>query len=460
MLGRGLSVQLRTKVDELVEKIGNASEVINVYATFSSPANPMFNVTMSKNIKKIVIEQKFLTHYTDKIIMTCEVKKNDYIVLYNSRKDLQCLLEFTAFDPSKPTFLPEKPYLKRKYRALMLTTGDIFKQIPKEKIEPEDHVEMDHERQYFNVEFELISDAVYQMRKKKVNFMATTATMNDILHYTANAFGFMKAVIVPPDNIKPYVNFFVPPSLGINEIMHYYQRAPGCGVYRFGFCYYITDDVLFVFPRFGVPLPLNLIDVYSIGSKNYEGLNKFSHQQEYSFWQKWFNNLGPGSGKYEILCNSEITEKNWSDEGSENNATAYIVQKDDTLIDGMKVNRKDEEYHVVSNTINYVVKPADPISTTAINMESRRSHANEFVIQSELYRYQGTSIAFTWMNSRPFTFLPSTSVKFHYDDKFGYKCLNCSCEAVTYTIEQLDSPLLPCFGCQARVMLNHMNQLI
>lgn len=460
MLGRGLSVQLRTKVDELVEKIGNASEVINVFATFTSPSNPMFNVTMSKHIKKITIEQKFLTNYTDKIIMTCEVKKNDYIVLYNSRKDLQCLLTFTAFDPSASIFFPEKPYFKRKYRALMLTTGDIFKEIPLHEIEPDDHMEMDHERKYFNVEFELITDAVYQMRKKKLNYMATTAIMNDILHYTANAFGFLQAVIVPPDNMQVYTNFYVPPSLGINEIMHYYQRAPGYGVYNRGFCYYITDDVFFVFPRFGVPLPLNLIDIYSIGEKNYEGLNKFSHQEEYSLWQKWFNNLGPGSGKYEILCNTAITEKNWSDEGSENDPTAYVVQKDNTLIDGMKINRKDEEYHVISNTINYVIKPADPVSLTSINMASRRSHANEYVIQSELYRYQGTSIAFTWLNARPFTFLPATSVKFHYDDKFGYKCINCTCEAVTYTIEQLESPLLPAFGCQARVMLNHMNQLL
>ena len=66
-----LSPQLATKVSELVDNIGNASEVINVWAVFSSPSQPSFNVTMSKNIKNIKIEQQFILNYADKITMTC-----------------------------------------------------------------------------------------------------------------------------------------------------------------------------------------------------------------------------------------------------------------------------------------------------------------------------------------------------------------------------------------------------
>ena len=455
-----LSPQLATKVSELVDNIGNASEVINVWAVFSSPSQPSFNVTMSKNIKNIKIEQQFILNYADKITMTCEVPKNTYIVLYNSRKDLQCLLEFTAFDPTVASFIPEKPYFSRKFRAILMTNPDIFKQFPADRLEPSERSEKDTDRTYFKVEIELVSDVVFQMRKRRVNFMATTATMKNILEYTANVFGIKKAVISPPDNTTVYTNFYVPPSMGMCEVMNYYQKAPGYGVYTHGFCYYITDDVLFIFPRFGRPIDLNLIDIYYIGQKNFEGLNKFSHQSEYSKWYKWFSNSGSGAGKYEILCNTDVIEKNWSDLGSENDPTAYNTQMDQTLIDGMKINKADELYSVVANVINYVVKPSDPVSTSTINIQFRRNHGNPYSLQSELFRFQGTSLCFDWKNARPFTFLPGTTVKYHYDDKFGYACLNCTCEAVTYEIQQLDNPLMPSFGCNATVLLNHMNQII
>lgn len=446
MLSNELSVQLRTKVEDLVQKIGNDSEVINVHALFTSPSQPNFNVSISKDIKEIIIRQEFLKNYTDKIIMKCQVPKNTYIVLYNSRKDLQCLLEFSKFDPMAQTAEPEKPYLSKKYRAVLLTNTDIFKQVPAKKMEPneEDRVETDHDRSYFNVEIELITETVFLMRKKRLNFVATTATMKDILHYTANAFGITKAVIVPPDNETVYTNFFVPPTMNIAEIMHYYQKAPAYGVYNNGFCYYVTDDTLFVYPRFGTPLPLNNINIYSIGEMNYEGMSKYSLNEATSL---------------EILCNTIVNERNWSDIGSENNPTAYNTLVNETLIDGMKRNMKDEVYTVIPNVANHIVPPSDPASVDSVNIHFKQTRGNTFSLKSDLFRYQGTSLGFEWKNAHPFSFLPGTNVHFHYDDKFGYACLNCTCEMVIYTITQIQSPLFPTFAVNAQVVLNHMNQL-
>ncbi len=453
MLSRNLSVQLRRKVEDLVDKIGHESCVCNVHAMFTSSSQPDLGVSISRDIKSISIQQQFLTHYTDKIIMKCEVPRDTYVVLYNSRKDLHCLLEISTFNPTWSVAIPEKPYLSRKYRAVLLTNGDIFKQIPKKQLEPnlEERDEKDNDRTMFNVEIELMSEVTFQLRKKRLNFIATTATMADVIRYTVNAFGITKAVIVPPDNKEVYTNFYVPPSMSIAEVMHYFQKAPAYGVYDKGFCYYITDDTIFIYPRFGKPIPLNNINVYSIGEYNYEGLNKFSHQNR---------SIMGLIGTMDILCNTQVLEKNWSDLGSENNPTAYNTQTCETLVDGMKRNVKDEAYTVIPNIVNHVIQPSDPAAPDTINIHFRRTYGNSFNLKSELHRYQGTSLGFEWKNAIPFTFTPGTSVKWHYDDKFGYTCIDCTCEMVTYTIEQVQSPLFPSFDVTATVLLNHMNQLI
>lgn len=443
-----MSKTMRKETQKVIDNIGkmpHESNVFSIIATFTSKLNPKLNVRMSPEIKTVKIHQDYISNFTDKITIKFELLLQDLLYLYNNRRDLFCEIEFYQGDPQQGTKkIDKEPFYKRKYRAILLNIQDIFKSISGERLNGPKKQEDQRNQPTLNIDVELISDLVYKARKKRLNVIMRNKTIKDAIIYCMNFFGFKSARFLPPDNDKKYVNLVVPPDYGIANIMSFMQGSPSMGVYKNGFCSYVTEDCWYVFPRYGAFLPKRVVQIYSVGLTNFEGLGRYD----------WREGLSDDVTTH-IIVNGGIKDSNIGMIGVENRPNAANVMIDSLALDNSRKLKEDGKLTVNPIVRNIAVVPTEPMnSDEPINITFRHSKGNLYSVYSDLIAYQQTTIEFTWKMCSPFTFHPGTEVCYNYDHQNGYKTIHGKCEAVDYVFARQEGVrLYPWFAGEAKVRI-------
>ena len=421
-LSKGLQNEV-SRVIEGMKKVNPNSNLFNIEMKMTCKLDPEYDRTYAHyQIKRVRILQDFINNLTDKIICYLDLLTEDALELYHHRNELMCKLVITRVPHVGTIKYDEPPEVSRDYRCLLLDQEEIFKKISNEDIYGKDKAQMDYQQKSLPVRVELISQTVYDSRKKRINEVIRGNVMEDVIRWCINKCGFTKAHIAPPDNQKKYCNFIIPPGMEVRNIMSYLQTGDGMGVYTDGFCSYITsDDIWFVFPRFGDPLSKKITNIYSVGKTNYHGMAR-------NDWQE-------GEVRH-IIVNGEINEKNWNGVGSENEYNAANILLSGCFIDETRKVVADDECKMFPMIFNEAAVPVDAIEEEeTVNMRFDHSRGNIYKILSDIGAFRVTTIECTWKMPVPFAILPRCLINFIYDSRNGLKTLPCMAERVDTVFE-------------------------
>lgn len=443
-----LSTTMRSELDRVMTgiKLGKSSNFYNIEMQFTATKNSAVSPYLTREIKSLTITQDYINNFTDKIIANLQLDQITYKALYYYRNELFCNLRFTEMNPSTGKPVSDTPLLSLKYRAILIDNQDIFKRVMAGAAEPAEvkgMPESDKSNITLRVRVELIDDIAYKSRKTRIHGIFTNVKMHDMIRYAVSKFGFQKAVIVKPDNDKTYTNFVIPPDYGVMDIMSFLQNAPGMGVYKNGFCSYVTDGTWFIYPRNGEGICKRVVHLYFIGENTIAGMDKMN----------WTEVLSDGDLCNHIILNSSTTERNWSPLGSENSANSANIQSAEAVLDYSRTLLEDDKFEARPVIRNIMSVPSDAVSEEdQVNMRFIRSNDNLFTIMSDLGALQQTSLTFQWESCTPFTFKPGTQVLFHYDHVNGYKTISGKCEKVTYQFKPAEHiRMFPVFSGSATV---------
>ena len=453
-LGSLMKAQV-AKIFQGVDKLKTRSNIYNIEMTFSSP-DAEKPIPVSKEINEVKITQDFINNFTDKIVARLTVDKATTQWLYYFRNNLWCTLSFTRYDQNESVGQYRAPIYEYKYRCLLITNADPDKAIPASSTSPDEREKTDRNITFYNVKVELIDDGVYTARKKRITSIFRNTNMKSILNYSIHHFGFKKAVVVNPDNTDKYVNFIIPPDYGITDIMSFLQNGPGMGVYKNGFCSYITQGCWYVFPRYGDPICKRAVHLYKVNKDSYAGVTVLN----------WNEALSDGDITTHIIIDSDVVEKNWSHVGVENAINAANIQLNELLVDHCRSVKEDLKFEMENRILNEARVPSDAMDKDEIvNIEFRPSHNNIYSIMSELGAFQVTTVQFNWNMAEPFIFHPGTVVKYHYEHRAGksivIRTLTGKTEYVEYTYTRDTSkPQLALFTGVANTVVSCSNELI
>lgn len=425
-------------------------------------SNETLNVNLSREIQSISILQDFPENYTDKIIVNLKLNLATYQWLLLYRSDLLATLKFTNINPSVELPKYQAPSHENVYKCILLTTGDPSKLIPSSVTNESGNPHTPYDYATFDVKVELMEMSVYQARKIKLNACLrgngeTGITVDSVMRYIIARFGFDKASIVVPDNQIKYINFVIPPSLGIDNIMGWMQNSPGHGVYNNGFCSYITHGCWFIWPRYGGYISKRAVHLYKLAPNMWNGLIRYD----------WPEVLSDGDVTTHILITGDIQEVNYGMLGYENRPNMLSIQITDQIVDNCRTLIEDGKFRMEPQLRNVAVIPH--VNDTAdtdnpMKMDFRYSHGNTFSKESEVVAYNQTTILFNWRGCTPFTFLPGTVVKYLYEHMSGttlsMKAMTGSCERVKYTfVRDEGARLYPVFIGNAEVTICCSNTL-
>ena len=432
---KSLGTAFQKEVDRVAGAISNLQpNTYNIELIFVS-SNETINVTLSREIESVSILQDFPQNYTDKIIVDLKLNLSTYQWLLLYRSDLFATLKFTSVNPSAELPKYQKATYENVYRCILLTTADPSKTIPSSVTKEAGAPHTSYDYVTFDVKVELMEMSVYLARKIKMNACLrgngeTGVTVDSVMRYIIARFGFDKASIVVPDNQTKYVNFVIPPALGIENIMGWMQNSPGHGVYNNGFCSYITHNCWFIWPRYGGYMAKRAVQLYKLAPNMWNGLTRYD----------WPEVLSDGDITTHILITGDIQETNYGMIGYENRPNMLSIQVTDQIVDNCRTLIEDGKFRMEPQLRNVAVIPhandtADP--SNPIKMDFRYSHGNTFSKESEVVAYDQTTIRFNWRGCVPFTFTPGTIVKYLYEHMSGttlsMKTLSGSCERVEYT---------------------------
>lgn len=365
-------------------------------------------------VTKYDIDQNFDASYTDNISLSVSLMPYQYLRLFDNSVGLKCRIEITSCDRNYAKEDDTSTFAKE-YLALFKNKTDIRKQISKDMLSPDTDTRVTIEQQdslMRDIEFQLIEQLAYDIRKVRVNFILTNASVKSAILYLCKVCKINTIAMIEPDNKRIYNNLIIPPTMTFDETMMYLQDY--YGVYNKGMSYYLTENILYIYPMYETnPSTRDTCHLYYVGNQ-YTG-SEVNHA--YS----------------EDICHIILSEfsntKDMLDTGIENVGTTYIIQDADRIVDiaatigeSSRINNGASglgKMHI--NELNTSVIDLKDITGgatyDAYNPKFVFDYCNPYTIRSKIHAFNRAIVVTSWPNAVPFTFKPGHKLYYHYDSE-------------------------------------------
>lgn len=423
------------------------------------------------SVTKMVIEQKFHDSFMDNITLMVSLTPLQLMNILDNYRDLNCTIILKQRLPKLDFTYHDKIVFDETYKVIV-KDKEIKKRLSKKALLPENKMDqnIEHSSQLFDrVEFQLIKEESYLLRKKKFNFMMRDVTVKDVILYMAKQCGVEQVCLTDPDNKQVYTNMIIPPQMTFVTCMEFMQNY--YGIYNKGLSYYFTDNTLYVFPTYETnPTTKDSAHLYYAGEDVVSGVELYHAYSE--------------DNMIHIVISSTPIIKDLVDGGIENFGNAILFQHSDRIVDlyssigegeggqrarmGMgKIDIKEP------NTSVFSPKDTDfGLSKDTYNIVFKHTH-NLCKEKSAMYAYMRSLVGFKWQNAWPDSFKPGYLIHYHYDgedidrredgdeldyaDSAEYMTRDGVCESVTYTIQPAQGEKLSkkqTYSCIAEVVLS------
>ncbi len=423
------------------------------------------------SVNKFVIEQKFSESYLDYISMILTLTPLQLINILDNYRDLNCTIIMKERYPKLDYTDHESVVFSETYKVV-LKDKEIKKRISKKALVPENMMDYngEHSGQMFdNVEFQLIKDDEYLLRKKKFNFMMRDVTVKDVILYLAKQCEIKTICLTEPDNKTVYTNMIIPPQQTFITCMELLQSY--YGIYNKGLSYYYTGEVLYVYPTYETkPTTPDSAHFYYAGPDAVSGVELYHAYSE--------------DDMIHVVISSTPVIKDLADGGLENFGNAILMQHSDRIID-LYSTIEEGKGNIYSrygmgrldlkepNTSVFSLKDSDyGVSKDAYNIVYKHTN-NPYKEKSDVYSYLRAYVGFQWQNAWPDSFKPGYLVHYHYDgedisrredgdeleyaDSAEYMTRDGVCESVTYTVKPVQGGKLSTkqsYACTADIVLS------
>ena len=416
-------------------------------------------------VEKIEFKQDFKNNYTDEITLVVSIPAVSYLQLFDDSAGLKCTLRFTPCSLEYIQFDDDDSWV-REYLVVFKDKTDIRKKYGKQALIADNEQTKGIEQQNAmlpNIEFQLIDQTAYNLRKLRFNFQARQATMRDVILYICRMCSIPKIAMVEPNNTTKYNNLVIPPLMTFDNAMTFLQNH--YGVYDKGLSYYYTEDVLYVYPPYEVePTTPESVHLYYVGN-NYTGL-KVCHAY--------------ASDITHIIITDFVKTQELVDAGVERIGTDVIIQDAGRIIDRQSI--ITEAPHA-KGTVGLGTVHLNEVNTTVYSPTDRQigmtfdnyqlmfqfDNSNPYIVRSGINSYRRSLVGIDWHAAQPFTFKPGYKVYYHYDSEdvttkdqdtnvdtsYMYTTKTGICEAVTYTYKmagRIDKEHI--YTCNAKLVLS------
>ena len=366
-----------------------------------------------QQINKLVIEQNFTESYGDNISLILTLTPIQLITILDNYRGLDCTIllkprEVESEYIDNATLIMDKTY------KVVIKDKELRKRLSKKAIIPDSKMDEtnEHKEQMFdNVEFQLITETDYLLRKKQFNFISRDSTLKDVILFMAQCCDIKQVCITEPDNKTVYKNLIIPPQHTFASALEFLQDY--YGVYSKGLSYYYTNDILYVYPTYETkPTTPESAHLYYAGQNSLQG-SKIYHA--------WSDDV------CHIVISSTPVLKDLVDGGIENYGNALTFQHADRIIDLESTIGEGEGSQNARmglgkldlkepNTSVFSFESSDTgISDDAYSNKFKFDDSNQYKFKSEMYGFRRTLIYTKWQNAVPFLFTPGYLIHWHYD---------------------------------------------
>lgn len=354
-------------------------------------------------LKSLIVKQNFVEDYLDHLDLECEITMPQFLDLYENYRDLKCTLLIRQYDEKAQTVIEGQPILYKTYICIIKGKEDLFLSIPKDNLiaSSNGQYSQSHQNLMPTINFQLMDEKSYNLRKRFVNLTLRNATMKQVMLKCAAMCDIKQVCIVPPDNETVYENLIIPPAYKITSVFSFLQEH--YGVYNKGISWYFTEDVLYIYPPYETkqvtPVSAHL---YYVGKDNFSGLQRYHATSE---------------KVTHIVANIDSASVDLVDSGNEHIGTTFFVQHADRIIDDFYYIDNNEQLHIHNDNFNVLTNRQDTtgIMTGMFNPEFVFDNANEYRVKSTMAFSRRTIVTTGWMYAVPYTFKPGWVVHYHHD---------------------------------------------
>jgi hypothetical protein len=394
------------------------------------------------------IIQDFLVSYTDHILLMLELTTQQFMEIMENTTDLKIRLTLTYKDYTTGT--EKNEIFSRSYKALIRNMFKMNQFFSMDQLKKMATSQVD----LIPIQFELIDETIYDLRKREINFIARDVTVEDVILLSAEALGIDRIHLVTPDNTRLYEQIIVPPMQTLKTLFKYLQDTPSLGVYETGCNYYYTNETLYVWPKWNLE-PEKGTTAHFYNTATYDMIA--SPNRHY---------LDAENGDIHVAVPTVLDIENKVQSGIENERTGRVFYKSEMHID----ERADTEYREENDkkkdkngrpkpvllfaeeawgAVGKELDIAMTETTHAANAMVKRSDDNPYSQMSRIAEQYCNRMALQWDNALPFAMTPSFPVTFHYDltdleestieeGDFVVQTIPCLCEKVVYDIVMSD----------------------
>lgn len=398
-------------------------------------------------INNLFIQQNFNKKYTDEISLNVSLTPEQFLTMFDNSRELKCTIEFRLRSKDYD-YIENEPLITKTYRAIFKEKTDIRKRIPKDVLIPKDTIEqstVQTDQLFSSVEFQLMEELPYNLRKVKMNMQARGVTVKDMILLVCKVCEIKTICLTEPDNDTVYDNFIIPPTMTFDEVMNYFQDY--YGVYDKGFQYYFTDDILYIFPPYETePESPETSHMYYAGANDH-GVEVFHAYDD--------------AGFAHIVINNAVNSNDLADQAVENIGTGVIFQDATRVIDlASTIGEAEDQFRAFLGLGALDVKDANTgmhmcndddvgASYNVYNPMFQFDYGNRYKYRSIINSYRRNIISSNWNSAVPFTFKPGYKVYYHFDsedparreqgnvvgDSFLYNTKSGVCEGIMYKFE-------------------------
>ena len=231
--------------------------------------------------------------------------------------------------------------------------------------------------------------------------------------------------------------------LGIDDIFTYLQEDSGKGIYEQGFNYYLTEGVLYIYPKWKAEkMADTVVHIHKVPEYSMVGMENFSGREQ--------------DGTLHILSNLETKNTILLDEAIENIGNSLLMMKNEEVIDKWRDTLEGDKYKIHDDNMIYI--NMDATIGTMVKQPYQpnyvESDENPYVKKSILSFGNGAILETGWQHAIPYTFKPGWPITYHYlGEGNKYTVIQGLCMSSVYTFVKIPNTEKLIFGITAKVSI-------
>ena len=350
--------------------------------------------------------QNFTGSIGDAIYIAFNISGKAMRDFYKYQGDLMATFTHTYVSVSSTNVITDPPPIVRTYRAIILTPGNIERQLQ----DVHDRVEEDR-----IIYMQLIEPELYTARQVEISGIFKDANVDPIIRHCVSKIGFKVLDMVPPDNLHTFRNLNIPHTLSMSNVFLHLQNE--YGVYYEGITSYFTDGILNIYPPYSFkprfPYKLNIyLDDYG----SHAGMSSY-----HRFRDKNLDIVIQGNPKIYDLTT----------EAGENRATGYSFLRASKIIDGFI---KTGVNTITTNDSLLDINIVNPKTATPGRYKPKHigSTDNIYAATTQLMKFNAELLEIEWQSAIPFSIEPGMPLTYYHGKDETIEAVNGIVETVAY----------------------------